>query len=225
MANVSHELRTPLTNVKLHVNLLEQGASDKREQYLQTLKREVNRLEALIENLLSMSRLDMGQTLIELDPLDVNEVVRQLLRDRASLISERGLAIEAALAADMPPAQANENFVSQILSNLVTNATQYTPPGGQIVVSTARRLHHDQYWITFTVKDTGPGINAEDLPRLFERFYRGEAGRRSGAPGTGLGLAICSDLVDRLGGRITVASEPGQGAAFTVWLKPVEEQL
>ncbi|NTU63436.1 MAG: ATP-binding protein, partial [Chloroflexi bacterium] len=79
-------------------------------------------------------------------------------------------------------------------------------------------------WITFTVKDTGPGINPQDLTRLFERFYRGEAGRRSGAPGTGLGLAICSDLADKLGGHITVASQPGQGAAFTVWLMPSEEQ-
>jgi signal transduction histidine kinase len=110
------------------------------------------------------------------------------------------------------------------LSNLITNATQYTPPGGQIVVSTARRSDRDQTWVTFTVQDTGPGINAADLPRLFERFYRGDVGRRSGMPGTGLGLAICSDLTDKLGGHITVASQPGQGAAFTVWLKPAEEQ-
>jgi signal transduction histidine kinase len=124
----------------------------------------------------------------------------------------------------VPPAWASAPFVSQILSNLVTNATQYTPPGGRIVVSTARRIDHDQVWTTFTVKDTGPGINAADLPRLFERFFRGEAGRRSGAPGTGLGLAICRDLADKLDGRLTVESQPGQGAAFTVWLIPVEAQ-
>jgi signal transduction histidine kinase len=184
----------------------------------------VNRLEGLIENLLSISRLDMGQAPLELEALDVNEVVRQLLHDRAALISERGLTLDAALAADLLPALANANFVSQILSNLVTNATHYTPPGGQIEVSTARRSDRDRSWITFTVKDTGPGINADDLPRLFERFYRGEAGRRSGTPGTGLGLAICSDLADKLDGHITVASPPGQGAAFTVWLRPMEAQ-
>jgi PAS domain S-box-containing protein len=224
VANVSHELRTPLTNIKLYVTLLQQGASDKRPQYWLTLQREVKRLEGLIENLLSISRLDIGQAPIELEVLDVNGVVRQLLNDRAALIGERGLTIDAALEADMPPALANANFVSQILSNLVTNATQYTPPGGQIVVSTARRSDRDRSWITFTVKDTGSGINADDLPRLFERFYRGEAGRRSGTPGTGLGLAICSDLADKLGGHITVASPPGQGAAFTVWLKPMGGQ-
>jgi len=224
VANVSHELRTPLTNIKLYVSLLQQGASDKRPQYWQTLQREVKRLEGLIENLLSISRLDMGQTRIEMEALDVNEVARQLLHDRASLIGEHGLTVEIALAAEALFAQASVNFVSQILSNLVTNATQYTPPGGQIIVSTARQMDRDQLWVTVTVKDTGPGINAEDLSRLFERFYRGEAGRRSGAPGTGLGLAICSDLADKLGGHLTVDSQPGQGAAFTVWLTPVEEQ-
>jgi PAS domain S-box-containing protein len=224
VANVSHELRTPLTNIKLYVGLLQHGPGDKRPQYWQTLHREVRRLEGLIENLLSISRLDMGQSVVELEALDVNEVVRQLLHDRAALIAERGLTIETALADDVPPAWASAPFVSQILSNLVTNATQYTPPGGRLVVSTARRIDHDQVWATFTVKDTGPGINAADLPRLFERFFRGEAGRRSGAPGTGLGLAICRDLADKLDGRLTVESQPGRGAAFTVWLIPVEAQ-
>jgi PAS domain S-box-containing protein len=224
VANVSHELRTPLTNIKLYVTLLQRGPGDKQLQYWQTLEREVKRLEVLIENLLSISRLDMGQVPLEWEAVDVNEVVRQLLHDRAALIRERGLTLEAALAEGRPRAWASANIVAQILANLVTNATHYTPPGGRIVVSTARQIERDRLWITFTVTDTGPGITAADLPRLFERFYRGEAGRRSGAPGTGLGLAICSDLADKLGGHITVASQPGQGAAFTVWLKPSEEQ-
>jgi PAS domain S-box-containing protein len=223
VANVNHELRTPLANIKLYLTLLQQGAMDKRPQYWQTLQREVKRLENLIENLLSVSRLDLGQPPVELEALSVNEIVRQLLHDRAALINERGLSVEAALESDLPPALARANIISQVLSNLLTNATQYTPPGGQIVVSTARRFDRDQAWATVTVQDTGPGINAADLPRLFERFYRGEAGRRSGAPGTGLGLAICRNLIDQLDGRLTVASQPGQGAAFTVWLRSIEE--
>jgi signal transduction histidine kinase len=102
----------------------------------------------------------------------------------------------------------------------LTNAINYTPPGGLITVTIAPRQHDGQDWATFTVKDTGPGIAPIDLPHLFERFYRGEVGRKSGAPGTGLGLAISSKIVDRLGGHITIESRPGQGAAFTVWLKP-----
>lgn len=90
------------------------------------------------------------------------------------------------------------------------------------MLSTATRQQDDQDWITVTVADTGPGISTQDMPHLFERFYRGEAGRRSGTPGTGLGLAICHDIALRLNGRITVDSQPGRGAAFTVWLRPGE---
>jgi PAS domain S-box-containing protein len=220
VANVSHELRTPLTNVKLHVNLLEHGAPAKHDQYLQTLKREINRLEALIENLLSLSRLDMGKFTITLSPLDLNRLVSQLAYDRRSLITETGLLIETQLNQQLPLAQADEMLVSQILANLMTNATHYTPPGGRVTLTTAARHVDEQDWITVTVADTGPGISAQDLPHLFERFYRGEAGRRSGASGTGLGLAICHDIAVKLNGHITVDTQPGRGAAFTVWLKP-----
>ena len=90
-----------------------------------------------------------------------------------------------------------------------------------MTLSTATRHQDDEPWITVSVIDTGPGISAQDLPHLFERFYRGEVGRRSGTPGTGLGLAICHDIALKLNGHITVDSQPGQGAAFTVWLRPV----
>ncbi|CAG0986294.1 partial serine/threonine-protein kinase RsbT, partial [Anaerolineae bacterium] len=101
-----------------------------------------------------------------------------------------------------------------------TNAINYTPPNGLITVSVAYRDDAGRTWATITVKDTGPGITAVDLPHLFQRFYRGEAGRKSGAPGTGLGLAISDKIVARLGGQLTVDSQPGHGAAFTVWLRP-----
>ena len=221
VANVSHELRTPLTNVKLHVNLLENGAAAKRDQYLQTLNREVQRLEALIENLLSLSRLDMGKIAITLGPIDLNHSVSQLAYDRRALIAESGLRVETQLDQNLPLAQADDRLVSQILANLMTNAMHYTPPGGQVTLSTASRRQDDEPWITVSVIDTGPGISAQDLPHLFERFYRGEVGRRSGAPGTGLGLAICHDIALKLNGHITVDSQPGRGAAFTVWLRPV----
>ncbi len=221
VANVSHELRTPLTNVKLHVNLLENGAAAKRDQYLQTLNREVHRLEALIENLLSLSRLDMGKIAITLGPIDLNHSVNQLAYDRRALIAESGLRVETQLDQHLPLAQADDMLVSQILANLMTNAMHYTPPGGQVTLSTATRQQDDEPWITVSVTDTGPGISAQDLPHLFERFYRGEVGRRSGAPGTGLGLAICHDIALKLNGHITVDSQPGRGAAFTVWLRPV----
>jgi signal transduction histidine kinase len=103
---------------------------------------------------------------------------------------------------------------------LMSNAINYTPPGGIITITTGMRTHDQQEWVTLTVQDTGPGISAADRPHIFERFYRGEAGRKSGAPGTGLGLAICKRIAEKLEGQLTVDSEPGQGTAFTIWLKP-----
>ena len=116
----------------------------------------------------------------------------------------------------------DEMLLSQILSNLIANALHYTPPGRHVTLSTTIRQQEDLDWTTVTATDTGPGISAQDLPHLFERFYRGEVGRRSSTPGTGSGLAICHDIALRLNGHITVDSQPGRGAAFTVWLRPVD---
>jgi two-component system OmpR family sensor kinase len=110
-------------------------------------------------------------------------------------------------------------MLSQVVSNLLTNAINYTPAGGAITVITAASAHDAQTWITIAVHDTGPGISPHDRAHIFERFYRGEVGRKSGAPGTGLGWPS-QRKSDKLGGSITVVSQPGDGAAFTVWLKP-----
>jgi signal transduction histidine kinase len=112
-------------------------------------------------------------------------------------------------------------MLRQVMSHLLDNALEYTPAGGQVVVfAEEQRGEEGQEWITLAVQDTGPGLSAEELPRLFDRFYRGEAAANSALPGAGLGLAIAREIVDRLGGRITVASRPGEGATFTVFLRP-----
>lgn len=218
VANVSHELRTPLANVKLYLGLVDKGRVEKRDQYLQTLQREAIRLENLIENLLSISRLDMNQLPIQLVPLNVNELVAQLVLDRTTLITERGLRLNSLPDPDLPLAVSDASLLGQMISNLLTNAMHYTPPGGEIQLSTALHQRRDRSWVTVSVSDTGPGIAAKDMPHLFERFFRGEAGRTSGTPGTGLGLAICLEIARNIGGDITVDSQPGQGAEFTVWL-------
>ena len=222
VANVSHELRTPLANVKLYLELLERGRPDKHDQYMQTLKRETARLEKLITDLLDLSRLDLGTIPLLLGPTDLNALVTELLVDRVALAADRGLTLDHQPAASLPPALADPAMIAQALSNLIANALNYTPRGGHVTLGTDVRSRENRDWITFTVRDGGPGISNADRPHIFERLYRGEAGRRSGLPGTGLGLAICKEIVDRLGGHISVESEPGQGAAFTVWLRPVE---
>lgn len=220
ISNVSHELRTPLANTKLFLGLLEHGRPEKREQYLQTLHRETARLGSLIEDLLELSRLDMGAARIHLEPTDLNVLAAELIGDRTALAADRGLALDCRLDPDLSHAWGDPKRIAQVMTNLVANSINYTPSGGLVNLMTGLQDDDGGQWVTFTVQDNGNGISAEEMPHLFERFYRGEASRVSGAPGTGLGLAICKEIVEKMGGRITVESEPGQGAAFTVWLKP-----
>ena len=223
VSNVSHELRTPIANVKLYLDLLQRGKPEKHEQYMHTLHSEAARLEKLIENLLDISRLDMDVVTVHLQPTDLNQLLERLIADQSELAADRGLSVEYRPGRDLPRGLADAPRLDQVLSNLMTNALHFTPPGGSITLSTAVRALDGQARVTITITDSGPGISAEELPRLFGRFFRGAAGRASGVPGAGLGLAICKEIMDRLEGRITVDSQPGQGAAFTVWLKPAME--
>ncbi|MCX6033256.1 MAG: PAS domain S-box protein [Chloroflexi bacterium] len=246
VSNVSHELRTPLANVKLLLGLLERGKLEKRDYYRTTALREADLLAALIEDLLYLSRMDLGKVQPQLAPLDVSELVVELAADRTELLTSRGLALRTDLAADLPPVLADRRMITQVVTNLMANAMNYTPAGGTITVSTRLPIADcglpiadlpaatpetvknavpnlqsqisNLQWVTLSISDTGPGISAEEQAQLFERFFRGEAGRRGGVAGTGLGLAICQELVQRHGGKITLASELGHGSTFTVWL-------
>jgi PAS domain S-box-containing protein len=222
ISNVSHELRTPLANLKLYLNLLEKGRPEKRQQYLNTLQREAGRLQQLIEDLLNLSRLESGSVQSERAPADLGQLVRQLVQDRQMLAAQRELTLTADLAPDLPLALADEEMFGQVLTNLITNAMNYTPPGGKIVVRASSAATRGNRWVTISVTDTGHGISKEEQENLFERFYRGRAAQLTGAEGTGLGLAICREIVQQHGGRITVQSpalppQPG-GATFTVWI-------
>ncbi len=220
VSNVSHELRTPLTSIRLYLELLTRGKPEKHSQYIEQLERETQRLTRLIEDLLELSRLEVGTLSVTPAAIDVNALVSQLVSDRENMIAGRSLHLITEPGADLPPALADAARLEQVISNLITNAMNYTPAGGAITVKTERRDRDEAEWITLTVEDTGPGVSANDLPHLFERFYRGEAGRKSGAPGTGLGLSICLMIIEKLNGRITVDSPPDHGAIFTVWLRP-----
>ncbi len=224
ISNVSHELRTPLANVKLYVQLLDRGRPDKHTQYIGTLQRETGRLEHLIEDLLDLSRLDMKATPFHLEPTDINYLTLELIQDRSAMATNRGLILDCQLAAGLPSAMIDRQRFIQVMSNLTTNAMNYTPVGGLITLITAVQAWNGSEWVTFQVHDTGRGISEQEMPHLFERFFRGEASRRSGAPGTGLGLPICKEITENMGGRITVDSQPEQGATFTVWLKPGSHQ-
>jgi PAS domain S-box-containing protein len=222
VSSVSHEFRAPLSNLKLYLSLLENGRPEKRTQYFQTLQRETARLENLIEDMLYISRLDMGSATPRNAPLELHPLIAQMITDRADLAARQGLSLDYLPKPDLGLALAEDSLLAQVISNLMANAINYTPSGGLITISTGTRSSDRQEWIVVTVQDTGPGITDTDRPHIFDRFYRGEAGRKSGRPGTGLGLSICRQVVEKMEGRLTVESQPGHGAAFTVWLKPAD---
>jgi len=226
VSNVSHELRTPLTNLKLYLNLLEQGRPEKRERYMDTLQREATRLQQLIEDLLNLSRLDVGNVQLSRMPTDLNPLVHQLVEDRKLLAANRQLTLKAVLDPNLPPVLVDAKMFDQVITNLMSNAINYTPDGGEIVICTAEALDQGRRWVTVSVTDSGYGIPRDEQKQLFERFYRGRAARQTGVAGTGLGLSICREIVKRHAGRISVQSpvpahddEEGRlGAQFTVWL-------
>ena len=216
VSNVSHELRTPITSLKLYLELLPNAGHEKAARYMDTLSRETRRLESMVEDLLVISRLDLGTTRPKIEPVNLGKLLAQVLEDRHLIAEQRDLNLNFVCAPEVPPIASDEHFIVQIITNLLSNAFNYTPPGGHIQVSVSYHPEREARPVSLTVSDDGPGIRADELSHLFERFYRGNAGLNSQAPGTGLGLSIVKELVDRLGGQISVDSIAGQGATMTV---------
>jgi signal transduction histidine kinase len=216
ISNVSHELRTPLTSIQLYTNLLRIGNEAKREAYLDILLRETARLQNLIEDLLHISRLDLDQVRFQPEQIDVNALVGTLVKDRRQLFAARDLTLSFQ-SEPLPTIQADPALLEQVITNLLTNAMNYTVEGA-VTVSTARRDEDGTSWVTIAVEDTGLGIAAEEMPNLFDRFYRGRSSEETRVPGTGLGLAISQQIAALHGGQLTCESEVGEGSIFTLWL-------
>lgn len=213
ISDVSHELRTPVTSLKLHVDLLERGRKEKQVYYLDVLRQQCDRLQQLIEDILNLSRLELGRDRVAFGPVDLNRVVLEVIKVHRPQAAGAGLELKCELAADLPPVWGEVNQLSQIVTNLLTNALNYTSKGW-IVITTSQL--NGQGWLQ--VKDSGVGIEQEDLPHLFDRFYRGRHTVDKEVPGTGLGLAIVKEIVELHNGRIEVESEVGNGSTFLVRL-------
>jgi signal transduction histidine kinase len=223
VSDVSHELRTPLSNIRLYLDLMRRGRTERYESYLRTLNRETDRLVVLIEDLLAISRIDAGSVVPYPVQLDLNALARGLVEDRRRLFADRGLDLEVELDSRLPKVNADERMISQVLANLMTNALNYTPAGGRVRLKT--RYEHDdkeKVWAVLSVADNGLGIERDEQEHIFERFFRGKASQKMGTPGTGLGLSICREVIERHGGRITLQSAPRRGSTFSVWL-PVSQ--
>ncbi len=214
VANISHELRTPLTSVRLLVESLQAGvvqSPDEVDAVLQKMKTEVQALEQMAQELLDLAQIESGKAIVKLVPIRLP----QLVAETVERFETQASAKQQTLSTDIPATMevlADGDLLSRALGNLLHNAIKFTPAQGQIWVR-ARQQGAD---VLVEVADTGPGIPPEDLPRVFERFFRGDRSRPSGAGGTGLGLAIAKHVIEAHGGRIWVESEgrPGKGAIF-----------
>ncbi|MCI0394961.1 MAG: PAS domain S-box protein [Chloroflexi bacterium] len=217
ISDISHELRTPVTNLHLYLRLLEKGDYERREWYLDVLKKETGRLQSFIEDILELSRVEMGHSRRQLVPVDLNRLATQVVAMHQPRAEAAGLCLIFKPAPGLPPLRSEPNQLTQIVTNLLVNAINYTP-AGTIEVST--RLDQSGQQLCLVVADTGMGIPAEDLPHLFDRFYRGQQAAQSNIPGTGLGLSIVKEIVELHGGRIEVESVLGIGSTFTAIFKP-----
>jgi len=195
----------------------------KTQERLEVMGRELNRLRTLIEDLLNLSRLDLQQFRYNPALKSLNEIIRVLVNDRRTLAEEHQLRLSMELMESIPSIQLDEGLIVQAISNLLTNALNYTPAGGEVTIRTMDEKKDGNHWVGFSVEDTGPGIAPGEREYLFNRFFRGKAGQSSGAPGTGLGLAIVKQVVDMHGGKIEVPEPKGRGAIFRIWL-PAKKQ-
>jgi two-component system phosphate regulon sensor histidine kinase PhoR len=216
VSDVSHELRTPITALSLNVDLLEHGKPEKRQQYLQAIRQQVKREAQLLEDILNLSRLELGADKVQFAPVALNTLIAQVVAVHHPAAEAKNLMLTFTPASELPVVQGEENQLAQVITNLVGNAINYTTTGG-IGVST-RSNEHD---VVIEVSDTGLGIAPEDMPHLFERFYRSR--RTRDIRGTGLGLAITKEIVDLHDGRIEVDSTVGVGTTFKVYL-PLNSQ-
>ena len=213
VANVSHELKTPLTAIQGFAETLLAGAIDdsqNRGRFLEIILEHSRRLARLTDDLLKLSKMDADRLELEICRLSVPQFIESCVETAQRPAGEKDLRISVNLQEHLPDVAADRRRLAEVLQNLLDNAIQYTPPGGQIMLSASA----DGSEVTFTVSDTGIGIPQADQPRIFERFYRVDAARSREVGGTGLGLAIAKHLVEVHGGRIWVESEVGQGAQF-----------
>jgi two-component system phosphate regulon sensor histidine kinase PhoR len=215
VANVSHELRTPLTAIRGFAETLRGSelSVEQRRQYLDVILRHADRLTALIEDLLELSRIEGGTRSLALEAVDVGALAKALLQDLKPRL-DAGRLVADVKAGPAPAALADRRALEQVLLNLLDNAIKYSEPGGRIEIA----LTGAPDGVRIDVSDTGIGIPAADRARIFERFYRVEKARSRDLGGTGLGLAIVKHLVQALDGEVFVASREGKGTTFTLRL-------
>jgi signal transduction histidine kinase len=227
VTDVAHELRTPLSNIRGYLEAMRDGVTKPSPVLIDSLYEEAMLLNRLVDDLQELALAEAGQLKLVRQPVALVEIVEKVVNVLQPQLADKGLTVETDLPADLPRVDADPDRVGQILRNLLTNAVNYTPPGGKITVA-AKSAGADtsatlSTWVEVSVRDTGIGITPEHLPYIFERFYRADKSRARATGGAGLGLAIVKQLVEAHGGRVWAESTPGSGAILGFTL-PVSGQ-
>jgi two-component system, OmpR family, phosphate regulon sensor histidine kinase PhoR len=217
VANVSHELRTPLSILRGYIETLVDSPKTSREELariLQIMERHSKRLGLLVDDLLSLAQLESSSATLEIGEVHLSDLFHHVLRDWKERLAGKHLRLIVDLPPDMPPIRADETRLQEVLFNLLENAVKYSRENGEIRLQAARRGPE----IVISVSDNGIGISRDDLPRIFERFYRADKARSREFGGTGLGLSIVKHIAQLHGGRVEAESEPGRGTTIRVLL-------
>jgi signal transduction histidine kinase len=217
IGDVTHELRTPLTSIKGYMEGLVDGVLPSTPETFNQIHREADRLSRLVDDLQELSRVEAKAYSLDVRSVAISNLVHTIVKRLSPQATAKRISLRSNLPADLPPVQADEDRITQVLLNLAANAIQYTPEGGDVIISAARQADD----VHISVQDTGVGIPAEHLANLFTRFYRVDKSRsRNAGGGSGIGLTIAKHLVEAHGGQIWAESRgEGQGSTFTFSLK------
>jgi signal transduction histidine kinase len=214
LADVAHELRTPLSVITGQLEAIEDGVYPADKEHLEPIREQIKSLEKLIDDMRTVALAEAGGLTLNLAPTDLADLLTDQVAAFSAQAGATGVALVADVAAALARAMADEPRVRQVVANLISNALRHTPAGGSVTVRA--RATGGGATITVEVADTGSGISPELLPRVFDRFVKGE-----GSAGSGLGLAICRDIIEAHGGAISIASEPSRGTTVTFSLPAV----
>lgn len=218
LANIAHELRTPLAIIQGHLEGMIDEVIEPSQEQLLSLHEEAVRLNRLITDLRDLSLAEVKELALEKEPVELNELLQRIVALLKPLFDQHNLTVDCHFAEALPELVLDHQRMSQVFNNILLNAIRYAPPHSVVLVRTLSIQQGTTRWLGIEIADQGPGIAAEDLPHVFEHFYRGDKSRDRKSGGSGLGLAIVKHIVESHGGTVAVRSALQQGTTVSVWL-------